>query len=133
MSYDFDPEKRNEILENSVIGGSEEIAGLTLRPMTAASMSMWNRLKAVANDSGNDWALAAFAFAYVHSAPKDKLRSAYVRPESLLPEVYDLMESRPAGQAAEFVPFMARQMEQFAASEARVMHSASDEALDPKI
>lgn len=132
MSYDIDPEKRTELLENAACAGSEEIAGVTLRPMTATTFSLWNRFKSQLLEDGSDWALSAFAFAHIHSVPKEKLRAAYIDPKALLGEIYAWMDTRQASDAALFLPFMSRQMEQFQASDSRVLRSTAEDALDPK-
>jgi hypothetical protein len=117
MNYDLDPEQRATLLENATLGGEETIAGLTLRPMTAATWSLHQRLKrAAGEDDGNDWSLNIFAFVFLHSQPLAKLRAAYGKPETLLGEVFDFMAGRQPADAMLWRGWMERQMEQFTAS-----------------
>ena len=114
---DIDPEKREGLLETAALGGEETIAGLTLRPMTAATWSLHQRLKRAAGElDGEDWSLNIFSFAYIHSQPINKLRASYARPEALLGEVFDFMAERSPGDAMLWKPWFERQMEQFSAS-----------------
>jgi len=114
---DIDPEKRNGLLETAALAGAQEIGGLTLRPMTAATWSLHQRVKAAAgNQDGEDWSLNLFAFVFLHSQPEAKLRGAFARPAALLPEIYDFMSSRQVADAMLFKGWMESQMEQFHAS-----------------
>lgn len=130
MSYDIDPEKRAQLLDNAVVAGGEEIAGIKLRPMVATSYSLWNRFKASLPDA--DWSLSTFAFAYIHSASKEKLRAAYVNPQLLITDIYAWMDSRGPEDAALFLPFMSREMEKLEASASRVIGNTTEDILDPK-
>lgn len=132
MDYDIDPEKRAELLDNAACGTTQTIGGLTLRPMTAFSFSVWSRLKAAAGDQGGDWALSTFAFAYAHSAPLKKLREGYANPKAMLGDVCDMMASRPASDAALFIPFLAEQLDQLGASDSRELRNDEKDTLDPK-
>jgi hypothetical protein len=130
---DIDPEKRASLLEDSVLGGEETVEGLKLRPMTAATWSLHQRLKKAADDSeGEDWSFNVFSFVFLHNRPTDKLRAYYARPSLLLPEVYEFMDTRSPTDALKFKPWMERQMEQFAAT---ITQSAigGDADADPKV
>jgi hypothetical protein len=114
---DIDPEKRTGLLEQAALGGTETIGGLELRPMTAATWSLHQRLKRAAGDpDGDDWSLNLFSFVWLHSQPTAKLRGSYSKPEAMLPEVFDFMSSKQAAEAINWKDWMERQMEQFAAS-----------------
>lgn len=114
---DIDPEKRTGLLEQAALGGTETIGGLELRPMTAATWSLHQRLKRAAGDpDGDDWSLNLFSYIWLHSQPVAKLRASYAKPESMLPEVFDFMASKQAGEAIQWKGWMERQMETFAAS-----------------
>jgi hypothetical protein len=114
---DIDPEKRTGLLEQAALAGEEEIGGLTLRPMTAASWSLHQRVKrAAGEEDGNDWSFNLFGFVFCHSQPIAKLRAAYARPDSLIGDIFDFMASRQASDAVIWKEWMERQMEQFAAS-----------------
>jgi len=117
MNYDTDPEQRAAALENAVLGGDQTIAGLTLRPMTAATWSLHQRLKRAAGESsGDDWSLNIFSFIFIHSQPVEKLRAAFSQPAVLLGEVFDFMQGRGPAEASIWRGWMETQMEQFTAS-----------------
>jgi hypothetical protein len=114
---DIDPEKRTGLLEQAALGGTETIGGLELRPMTAATWSLHQRLKRAAGDpDGEDWTLNLFSFIWLHAQPVAKLRASYSKPEQMLPEIFDFMATKQAAEALLWKEWMERQMEQFAAS-----------------
>lgn len=130
MSYDIDPEKRTGLLEQAALAGEEEIGGLTLRPMTAATWSLHQRIKRAAGEQdGDDWSFNIFSFVFIHSQPVAKLRGSYARPEALVAEIFDFMSERPAADAALWKEWMERQMAQFSAS----MTQALGGGEDPKV
>jgi hypothetical protein len=125
---DIDPEKRTGLLETAALGGEETIGGLTLRPMTAASWSLHQRVKRVAGEQdGEDWSFNIFSFAYIHSQPVAKLRASYARPEALLAEIFDFMAERHPAEAMTWKPWMEQQMEQFSASITQAISAAAPE------
>jgi len=132
---DIDPEKREGLLETAALGGEETIAGLTLRPMTAASWSLHQRLKRAAGEQdGDDWSFNIFSFAYVHSQPIAKLRASYARPEILLGEIFDFMAQRAPADAMLWKPWFERQMEQFSASITQAANvTLSESGANPKV
>ena len=132
---DIDPEKREGLLETAALGGEETIAGLTLRPMTAASWSLHQRLKRAAGEQdGDDWSFNIFSFAYVHSQPTAKLRASYARPEILLGEIFDFMAERAPADAMLWKPWFERQMEQFSASITQAANvTLSESGANPKV
>jgi hypothetical protein len=114
---DIDPEKRSGLLEQAALAGEEEIGGLTLRPMTAATWSLHQRIKRAAGEQdGDDWSFNIFSFVFIHSQPVSKLRGFYARPEALVAEIFDFMCERPAADAVLWKEWMERQMQQFSAS-----------------
>lgn len=125
---DIDPEKRTGLLEQAALGGEETIGGLTLRPMTAATWSLHQRIKRAAGEQdGDDWSFNIFSFAFIHSQPIAKLRASYGRPEVLLAEIFDFMAERQPAEAMTWKPWMERQMEQFSASITQALSVSSEE------
>ena len=114
---DIDPEKRSGLLEQAALGGSENINGLELRPMTLGTWSLHRRIKASANETyGEDWTFDLMAFVFLHNAPEQKLRASFGRPEALVPEIFDFMQTRHPSDVAAFQPWVKSQMDQFSAS-----------------
>jgi hypothetical protein len=127
MSYDIDPEKRAEMLETAALGGTEEINGITLRPMTYGTYSLIQRIKNAAGESGaSDFSFTIAACAYIHSQPVEKLRTHYARPSVLIEEIFDFMNSRPVADFAAWMPWVGNQMEQFNASITQASSSYGD-------
>jgi hypothetical protein len=114
MNYDIDPEQRGALLETGALEGAQEIAGLTLRPMTAATYSLHQRLKTAAGET--DWSFTLFSFVWLHSQTVERLRASVGKPAALLPEIFDFMDGRNPADAMLFRPWMDAQLEQFAAS-----------------
>jgi hypothetical protein len=128
---DIDPEKRTGLLEQAALAGEEQIGGLTLRPMTAATWSLHQRIKRAAGEQdGDDWSFNIFSFVFIHSQPVTKLRGSYARPESLVAEIFDFMSERPAADAVLWKEWMERQMAQFSASMTQALDSGTE---DPKV
>ena len=127
---DIDPEKRSGLLEQAALAGEEEIGGLTLRPMTAATWSLHQRIKRAAGEQdGDDWSFNIFSFVFVHSQPVSKLRAFYARPEALVADIFDFMSERQAADAVLWKEWMERQMQQFSASMTQVIGGGGE---DPK-
>jgi hypothetical protein len=114
MNYDLDPEQRTNLLESATLEGEQQIGGLTLRPMTAATYSMHQRMKTLAGES--DWSFNLFSFVWLHAQPLDRLRANVANPGAFLPEVFDFMNAHQPAAAVSFREWMERQLEQFAAS-----------------
>lgn len=128
---DIDPEKRTGLLEQAALAGEEEIGGLTLRPMTAATWSLHQRIKRAAGEQdGEDWSFNIFSFVFIHSQPINKLRASYARPDALLAEIFDFMAEKQPADAMLWKEWMERQMSQFSASITAVVGGAAPE--DPK-
>ena len=127
---DIDPEKRSGLLEQAALAGEEEIGGLTLRPMTAATWSLHQRIKRAAGEQdGDDWSFNIFSFVFVHSQPVSKLRALYARPEALVADIFDFMSERQAADAVLWKEWMERQMQQFSASMTQAIGGGGE---DPK-
>jgi hypothetical protein len=128
---DIDPEKRSGLLEQAALAGEEEIGGLTLRPMTAATWSLHQRLKRAAGEQdGEDWSFNIFSFVFLHSQPVPKLRAGYTRPELLLAEIFDFMAAHQPADAMLWKSWMEGQMAQFSASITAAASATGPE--DPK-
>lgn len=126
----IDPEKRSGLLEQAALAGEEEIGGLTLRPMTAATWSLHQRIKRAAGEQdGDDWSFNVFSFVFVHSQPVRKLRAFYARPEALVADIFDFMSERQAADAVLWKEWMERQMQQFSASMTQAIGGGGE---DPK-
>ena len=127
---DIDPEKRSGLLEQAALAGEEEIGGLTLRPMTAATWSLHQRIKRAAGEQdGDDWSFNIFSFVFIHSQPVIKLRAFYARPEALVADIFDFMSERQAADAVLWKEWMERQMQQFSASMTQAIGGGGE---DPK-
>jgi hypothetical protein len=127
---DIDPEKRSGLLEQAALAGEEEIGGLTLRPMTAATWSLHQRIKRAAGEQdGDDWSFNIFSFVFIHSQPVSKLRAFYARPEALVADIFDFMSERQAADAVLWKEWMERQMQQFSASMTQAIGAGGE---DPK-
>jgi hypothetical protein len=127
---DIDPEKRSGLLEQAALAGEEEIGGLTLRPMTAATWSLHQRIKRAAGEQdGDDWSFNIFSFVFIHSQPVSKLRAFYARPEALVADIFDFMSERQAADAVLWKEWMERQMQQFSAS---MTQAIGGDGEDPK-
>jgi hypothetical protein len=127
---DIDPEKRTGLLEQAALGGEETIGGLALRPMTAATWSLHQRIKRAAGEQdGDDWSFNIFSFVFIHSQPVSKLRAFYARPEALVADIFDFMSERQAADAVLWKEWMERQMQQFSASMTQAIGGGGE---DPK-
>lgn len=114
---DIDPEKRSGLLEQAALAGEETIGGLTLRPMTAATWSLSERIKrAAGEEDGDDWSFRIFSFVFIHSQPIEKLRAKYAYPQGLLADIFDFMATRQPADVMLWKEWMERQMSQHAAS-----------------
>lgn len=132
MAYDYDPEHRSALLEQAAAGGEEQVAGLTLRPMTAATWSLFQRVKKAANVENDDWTFSTFAFVWLHSMPKDQVRGLYAKPAEAVAQIYEWMDGQEPAGALAFKPWMERQMEQFAASVTAATAGLPSEDESPK-
>ena len=115
---DIDPEKRDVLLEASALGGEEQIAGLTLRPVTAATWSLLTRLKNsfVTGEPDGDYAFAVYSFIYLHSMPITDIRRRIATLDDLRADVYEWMDKQAPADMFAFTPWITGQMERVAAT-----------------
>jgi hypothetical protein len=115
---DIDPEKRDVLLEASALGGEEQIAGLTLRPVTAATWSLLTRLKNsfVTGEPDGDYAFAVYSFIYLHSMPITDIRRRIATLDDLRADVYEWMDGQAPADMFAFTPWITGQMERVAAT-----------------
>jgi hypothetical protein len=123
---DIDPEKRDVLLEASALGGEEQIAGITLRPVTAATWSLLTRLKNsfVTGEPDGDYAFAVYSFIYLHSMPITDIRRRIATLDDLRADVYEWMDKQAPADMFAFTPWITGQMERVAAT---ITQSASVE------
>jgi len=126
---DIDPEKRDVLLEASALGGEEQIAGITLRPVTAATWSLLTRLKNsfVTGEPDGDYAFAVYSFIYLHSMPITDIRRRISTLDDLRADVYEWMDKQAPADMFAFTPWITGQMERVAAT---ITQSASVEPTD---
>ena len=115
---DIDPEKRDVLLEASALGGEEQISGLTLRPVTAATWSLLTRLKNsfVTGEPDGDYAFAVYSFIYLHSMPITDIRRRIATLDDLRADVYEWMDKQAPADMFAFTPWITGQMERVAAT-----------------
>jgi hypothetical protein len=115
---DIDPEKRDVLLEASALGGEEQIAGITLRPVTAATWSLLTRLKNsfVTGEPDGDYAFAVYSFIYLHSMPITDIRRRIATLDDLRADVYEWMDKQAPADMFAFTPWITGQMERVAAT-----------------
>ena len=115
---DIDPEKRDVLLEASALGGEEQISGLTLRPVTAATWSLLTRLKNsfVTGEPDGDYAFAVYSFIYLHSMPISDIRRRIATLDDLRADVYEWMDKQAPADMFAFTPWITGQMERVAAT-----------------
>jgi hypothetical protein len=115
---DIDPEKRSGLLEQAAFGGNQEIHGLELRPVTAATWSLLSRLgnHFVTGVPSSDNAFAVYSFVYLHSKPLSEIRRRIAVIDDLRADIYDFMDARPVEDMFAFLPWITAQMEHVAAT-----------------
>lgn len=118
MSYDIDPEKREGLLETAALGGSQQINGVELRPVSAATWSLLSRLgnSFVTGQQDGDYAFAVYSFVYLHSKPISEIRRRIATIEDLRADIYEWMDSNEVANVFAFTPWITAQMEQVAAT-----------------
>lgn len=128
---DIDPEKRTALLEQAALGGEETIGGLTLRPLTYGSHSLYMRLKLACEESGPvDSSFTLASFIYLHSQPVPALAALYARPEQLAAAIVVFMADKPFDYFQQFEEWMNRQVGQYAASR---LQASGNLDPDPKV
>lgn len=116
---DIDPEKRSGLLEQAALGANQDINGLELRPITAATWSLLSRLGngfITGQTENNDYAFSVYSFVYLHSKPLSEIRRRIATIDDLRGDIYEFMDTRPVEDLFSFVPFITSQMEQVAAT-----------------
>lgn len=128
---DIDPEKRTSLLEAAALGGSEEVNGIELRQVTAATWSLLARLKNsfVTGEQDGDYAFGVYSFVFLHSKPIADIRRRVATIDELKADIYDFMDTRPVEDLFAFVPWITSQMERVAAT----ITQAAPEAESPKV
>lgn len=116
MQNDIDPEKRISLLTQAALGGEEVIEGITLRPMTNGSLSLWRELASLNEGYRKEASFSVYSLVYLQSQPVTKIRAAFSNPETLVPELFDFMESRPLGDLKNFRAWYDRQIDMIIAS-----------------
>jgi hypothetical protein len=116
MQNDIDPEKRNGLLTQAALGGEEVIEGITLRPMTNGTLSLWRELASLNEGYRKEASFSVYSLVFLQSHPVSKIRAAFSNPEALVPELFDFMESRPLGDLKNFRAWYDRQIEMVIAS-----------------
>ena len=116
QDIDIDPEKREGLLRQAALGGEEAIEGLTLRPMTNGTLSLWRELALLNEGYRKESSFSVYSMVFLQSQPQSKIRASFSDPSKLLPEVFDFMESRPLGDLKNFREWYDRQIEMIVAS-----------------
>jgi hypothetical protein len=116
MQNDIDPEKRTGLLTQAALGGEEIIEGITLRPMTNGTLSLWRELASLNEGYRKEASFSVYSLVFLQSHPISKIRAAFSNPEALVPELFDFMESRPLGDLKHFRAWYDRQIEMVIAS-----------------
>jgi hypothetical protein len=115
---DIDPEKRESLLEVSALASEEQVNGITLRPVTAATWSLLVRLKNsfVTGEPDGDYAFAVYSFVYLHSLPIMDIRRRISTIDDLKADIYEWMDKRAPADMFAFTPWITAQMERVAAT-----------------
>lgn len=116
QDIEIDPEKRDGLLRQAVLGGEEVVQGINLRPMTNGSLSLWRELAALNDGYRKEGTFSVYSMVFLQSAPQEKIRAAFTNPNKLLPEIFDFMESRPLGDDKHFQEWYDRQIKMIVAS-----------------
>jgi hypothetical protein len=125
--------KDDEVLrEEGMTDGPRAVGSVTLRPITAASMSYMQR-NHVFSEEGDVMQKTA-AFVFIHSAPKDQLRAVVNERSAFWNAVDDWLEEN-INHHSELEVYSAAMTEAFdvyAASKSIARHSSPREPHDPK-
>lgn len=116
QEIDIDPEKREGLLRQAALGGEEVIEGLTLRPMTNGTLSLWRELAVLNDGYRKESSFSVYSMVFLQSQPQEKIRASFSDPSKLLPDIFDFMESRPLGDIKHFRTWYDRQIEMIVAS-----------------
>ena len=131
---EIDPEKRESLLEASALGGEEQINGITLRPVTAATWSLLARLKNsfVTGEQDGDYAFSVYSFVYLHSMPISDIRRRVATIDDIKADVYEWMDKQAPADMFAFTPWITAQMERVAATITQAVSSAPSDGSAPK-
>lgn len=131
---DIDPEKRELLLEASALGGEEQINGITLRPVTAATWSLLARLKNsfVTGEQDGDYAFSVYSFVYLHSMPISDIRRRVATIDDIKADVYEWMDKQAPADMFAFTPWITAQMERVAATITQAVSSGPSDGSAPK-
>ena len=131
---DIDPEKREGLLEASVLQGNQNINGLSLRPVTSATWSLLTRLDNpfITGVQNTDHSFAVYSFVWLHSKPLSEVRRLVSDTGLLRATVYEWMDTRPVGEMFSFVPWITQQVEMVALSITKPDAPTGLEGLSPK-
>jgi hypothetical protein len=131
---DIDPEKRESLLEASALGGEEQINGIILRPVTAATWSLLARLKNsfVTGEQDGDYAFSVYSFVYLHSMPISDIRRRVATIDDIKADVYEWMDKQAPADMFAFTPWITAQMERVAATITQAVSSAPSDGSAPK-
>ena len=115
---DIDPEKREGLLEAAALGSNQQIEGIELRPVTAATWSLLSRLgnSFITGKQDGDYAFAVYSFVYLHSKPISEIRRRIATIDDLRADIYEYMDSNEVANVFAFTPWITQQMEQVAAT-----------------
>jgi hypothetical protein len=132
---DIDPEKRESLLEASALGGEEQINGITLRPVTAATWSLLARLKNsfVTGEQDGDYAFSVYSFVYLHSMPISDIRRRVATIDDIKADVYEWMDKQAPADMFAFTPWITAQMERVAATITQAVSSGPSDGSGPKV
>lgn len=131
---DIDPEKRESLLEASALGGEEQINGITLRPVTAATWSLLARLKNsfVTGEQDGDYAFSVYSFVYLHSMPISDIRRRVATIDDIKADVYEWMDKQAPADMFAFTPWITAQIERVAATITQAVSSVPSDGSAPK-
>jgi hypothetical protein len=134
---DLNTDQRNRELDQEILRSGEEIAGLSLRRISAGDLAMLiecgvglvvGRMNSVAFDVG--------AILFSQSSPKDEIRKLSARPQEFRAAVYDFLDTYEADVFAEATPRILELVERMNKSKTAVSGTASGsisgESPDPK-
>lgn len=91
MNYDIDPEHRNALLEQAALGGPQTHGGITVRPMTIRTYSLYYML--VGRLEKPDWTFRLYSFVWLHSIPEERISLVPTAPDAAVRDVYQFMDT----------------------------------------
>ena len=133
---EINTDERNRELDQEILRRGEEIAGLSLRRISAGDLAMliecgvglvMGRMNSVAFDVG--------AILFCQSSEKDEVRKLSARPQEFRAAVYDFLDTYEADVFTEATPRILELVERMNKSKTAVSGTASNgggESPDPK-